>query len=110
MARQLALAGESVGLVGLLDTYAPSDAAAPERLPVSGVAANLLRTPPRVLIHYARGRITNRLAQIPRLRRTMIALLPPPETLRLRLVNEASGAYRPEPYPVHIHFFAALTR
>jgi thioesterase domain-containing protein len=39
----------------------------------------------------------------------MIALLPPPETLRLRLVNEASGAYRPEPFPGRIHFFEALT-
>jgi amino acid adenylation domain-containing protein len=109
MAQQLIARGETVALVGLLDTYLPDLERRRRRLSLVQVCRNLLRTPRRTLLNFAALRIADKIESIPLARRAMDRLLPTPAASLRRLKDIVRIHYEPAPYPGPVHLFQSTT-
>jgi nonribosomal peptide synthetase DhbF len=107
MAQQLVEQGESVALLGLLDTYAPKVPAKGPRLPLSGIVANIFRTPLPTLVDFGLSRLRGWATKIGFVRK-LITQGDAPTVLRLRLINDFVDDYDPKPYGGRVDFFKSM--
>ncbi|WP_372785125.1 amino acid adenylation domain-containing protein [Phenylobacterium sp.] len=108
MAQQLSAQGETVALLGLLDTYAPMAGTRGAALNLGGVVKNVLRTPLLTLAKYTLSFVREQVTKLEPVRQLLMRNDALPAALRLRLINEFINNYKPKTYAGKVDFFKSM--